>query len=303
MNKAGLSLETAEILATMDDGATISIRQWGQAAAERVILAHGNGLAADGFAEFGAALVARGFEVVAYDMRNHGRSTRHEVTGGNWERFIADLPAILLAIDQTFGQKPAHGAFHSLSAAICLLSQTQFDYPWKTLTLFEPPIPPRAGSPLHGTFSEYHRELSARAIRRRRKFDEPAELYASMRRSPLFQRVGDAALVQLAQATLRPSDPDGWELSCKADFEAKTFLLEGVAPLREKLTRAGCPVRIVLGDRAIHYAAVLVDAGRELAGEFGYETIELQDATHFMQIETPVRCAGLVAGGGPQPRT
>jgi pimeloyl-ACP methyl ester carboxylesterase len=216
-------------------------------------------------------------------------------------RICSASAALLRAIDETFGQKPTHGAFHSLSAAICLLSQAQFPYPWRTLTLFEPPVPPRAGSPLHDTFGEYHRELSARALRRRRRFDEPAELYASMRRSPLFQRVGDAALAGLAQATLRPSAPDGWELSCPAEFEAKTFLLEGVGPLREKLTRLGCPVRIVLGDRAVHYAAVLVDAGRQLADEFGFETTELRDATHFMQMEMPARCAELVAGAGPQP--
>lgn len=289
----------AEALATMDDGATILLRRQGPPAAERVVISHGNGLAIDGFARFAGALTARGFEVVAFDMRNHGRNPRHPVAGSNWRRFIADLPQILRGIDTAFGEKPTHGAFHSLSSAVCLLTQAETPYPWRSLTLFEPPVPPNADDPAHAVFLDYHRNLSERAGRRRAQFDTPDALFASMRRSSLFRLVPDADLERLARATLRPAPQGGWELSCPPEFEAATFRIDEIVALRPGLARVDCPVRLVLGDESIHYAHVLLDAGRALVRDFGFSAVELPLATHFMQLEHPETCAGLVAPDTP----
>ena len=286
----------AEAVATMDDGATILLRRQGPPASERIVISHGNGLAIDGFARFAGALVARGFEVVAFDMRNHGRNPRHPDTGSNWRRFIADLPQILNRIDAAFGEKPTHGAFHSLSSAVCLLAQANASpYPWRSLTLFEPPIPPHADDPAHAAFLDYHMNLSERAGRRRALFDTPDDLFASMRRSSLFHLVPDADLMRLALATLRPASQGGWELCCPPEFEAATFRIEDIVDLRPGLARIDCPVRLVLGDETIHYAKVLVETGRALQRDFGFPVVELPQATHFMQLERPETCAGLVA--------
>ncbi len=283
-------------MASMDDGAQIAIRRWGDPAAERVVISHGNGLAIDAFARFGAELCRR-FEVIAFDMRNHGRNPQATAAQGNWPRFIADFAQILEAADNAFGAKPTHGAFHSLSSAVCLLSLTQDAYPWQSLTLFEPPMPADAGSPLHKPFIDYHVALSERAARRRESFDQPADLAGSMRRSSLFSLVGDEDIERLARATLRERADGSWQLCCPPEFEAETFRIEAVEHLRPGLAKVSCPVRLVLGERDIHYAAILVDIGRELAADFGFECIELKRATHFMQLEAPETCASLVGGG------
>lgn len=301
MTATTFARETAGARAEMDDGATILLRRYGEPAPERVVISHGNGLAVDAFARFAEALVARGFEVVGFDMRNHGRNPPHPATEPNWPRFLKDFPAILAAIDGAFGRKATHGAFHSLSSAVCLLAQAGTGYPWASLTLYEPPVTAAPDSPLFARFHDYHIELSARAARRRARFESPDELAASMRRSSLFRLVADEDVARLARATLRPDGAGGWELCCPPEFEAATFRIEGVAGLRPGLARITCPVRIVVGDERIHYAGILVETGRALARDFGFELVELRDATHFMQIEKPETCASLVAGGTPPP--
>lgn len=303
MEDRTLPAETATIRARMDDGAIIALRRWGAPRAERVVISHGNGLAVDAFARFGAALAAR-FEVVAFDMRNHGRNHgRNPVTaveGGNWARFIADIPQILAAIDDAFDPKPAHGAFHSLSSAACLLSTAQTGYPWRSLTVYEPPMPPGPGTPAHAAFARYQLELAARAARRRAQFDSPEQLFASMRRSSLFARVPDADLQRLAAATTRP-DGEAWTLCCPPEFEAETFRVEGIERLRPGLARIACPVRVVVGDRAVHPAPILIDVGEALCRDFGWERAVVPGATHFMQLEHPDACAALAGAPGRSP--
>jgi 3-oxoadipate enol-lactonase len=65
-----------------------------------VVLVHGFG--ADSLASFyftlAAPLSARGIEVIAYDMRGHGRSSRPD-TGYRLSDFVADLAGLLNALD------------------------------------------------------------------------------------------------------------------------------------------------------------------------------------------------------------
>src|SRR5690625_4680180 len=98
MSDSDITTGSSAVRATMDDGATILLRRFGTGD-ERVVISHGNGLAIDGFASFAQALVARGFEVVAFDLRNHGHNPFHPQDEPNWLRFIRDFPAILRAMD------------------------------------------------------------------------------------------------------------------------------------------------------------------------------------------------------------
>jgi 3-oxoadipate enol-lactonase len=65
-----------------------------------VMLVHGFG--ADSLASFyftlAAPLSARGIEVIAYDLRGHGRSSRPD-TGYRLSDFVADLAELLDALD------------------------------------------------------------------------------------------------------------------------------------------------------------------------------------------------------------
>lgn len=283
--------ETASFTATMDDGATIALRRWGPPRAERFVISHGNGLAIDAFSDFGSDL-ARDYEVVAFDMRNHGRNPVHNNNENCWSRFLKDFPQILHAIDTELGPKPTHGAFHSLSAVTCLMSAVEAPYPWSSLTLFEPPMAPPASSGLQDAMLAYHVDLARRAGARRGRFDTPNQLFQSMRRSPAMARISDRALSVLTVATLRPNG-EAWHLACPPGFEAQVFEISPIAERWPTLARVDVPVQIVVGDRENHYAPILIDVGLLLAESYGFGQQELSGTTHFMQLEAPERCAAL----------
>ncbi|MBB3064279.1 alpha/beta fold hydrolase [Limibacillus halophilus] len=283
--------ETETFTATMDDGAGITVRRWGKVRAERFIISHGNGLAVDAFKDFGLDL-SRDFEVVAFDMRNHGSNATRIGNEDNWARFIKDFPQILAAIDSEFGVKPTHGAFHSLSSLTCLYSQAEIRYPWRSLTLFEPPATPPADSGLQEVMLSYHVELANRTRARRQIFDNPEQLAASMRRSPAFARISDDSILRLARATLR-ADGATWRLACPAEFEAATYEIASNIARWPGLARIDVPVRIVLGEREDHSSPILVEIGELLAKTFGFDSQVLPGTTHFMQLEKPAHCAEL----------
>ena len=99
----------------MDDGATVRVRRHGNLAGPRLLLSHGNGFAIDAYRPFWSLLMSR-WEVVLFDMRNHGQNPLHGASGHTYPQFAADFERLATAIPEAFGRKPTVGVFHSLSA-------------------------------------------------------------------------------------------------------------------------------------------------------------------------------------------
>ena len=57
----------------MADGALIMLRRHGNAAGPRLVLSHGNGLAADLYYPFWSLFTDR-YDIILYDFRSHGWS-------------------------------------------------------------------------------------------------------------------------------------------------------------------------------------------------------------------------------------
>ena len=131
----------------LDDGTATVLRRYGNVDGRRLILSHGNGLAIDLYYPFWSLLVDE-FDLVLYDIRNHGRNQLGPISQHNVPMFIADLHRVLAAMDQRFGAKPRIGVFHSLSALIALLSlssimteQVSAEGPsFSQLVLYDPPL-------------------------------------------------------------------------------------------------------------------------------------------------------------------
>ena len=83
------------------------------------MLSHGNGLAINAYAPFWLPLAER-YDIVVFDMRNHGENPLHEQTAHNWETFYSDIEAIFQGITVQFGPATTIGAFHSLSSLAAL---------------------------------------------------------------------------------------------------------------------------------------------------------------------------------------
>lgn len=285
---------TQRLTAELSDGAEISVRRWGPERERRIIISHGNGLAADGFWVFGRELLDE-FEVVAFDLRNHGQNAPAGQPAMPWPRYIADIPEIFDAITAGFGPRETHGAFHSMSSACTLVAQALTPRPWASLTLFEPPIAAASAPALVDEFNGIQRRLAERALARRRSFSSPDELAVSFGRSSLFARIAPEVIGQLAQATLKPAG-DGWELACAPEVEASNFDTAGMlAHHWNDLARIDVPVQLILGDIAVHEMPLLVHFGCLMAKQFGFSTVTCSETNHFMQLQKPEFCARQVA--------
>lgn len=285
---------TQRLTVNLSDGATVSVRRWGPERERRVVISHGNGLAADGLWVFGRELLVD-FEVVAFDLRNHGQSTPAGQPDMPWPRYIADIPEIFDAIVDGFGERETHGAFHSMSSACTLIAQTLTPRPWTSLTLFEPPIAPASAPDLVAKFNVMQQGLAERTLARRRDFPGPEDLARSFGRAPTFNGITPDAIHQLARATLRPGS-DGWQLACAAEVEASNFVT-AVELVRHwaDFARVDVPVQIVLGDEAVHDMPLLAAFGRSMEQSFGFSVITCPGTNHFMQLQQPAWCARQVA--------
>ena len=89
----------------VDDDTVITLRRHGNPAGPRLVLSHGNGLAVDLYYPFWS-LLTDDFDLVIYDMRNHGWNTVGTLQEHNIPTLVQDHDCILAAIDRRFGKKP-----------------------------------------------------------------------------------------------------------------------------------------------------------------------------------------------------
>ena len=74
---------------TMDDGAEIVVRHHAKPGATRLYISHGNGFAVDGYRVFWEPLIAD-FDVVLFDMRNHGQNVTTGADGHHYQQMARD---------------------------------------------------------------------------------------------------------------------------------------------------------------------------------------------------------------------
>ena len=121
----------------MDDDTVIVLRRHGNPAGPRLVLSHGNGLAIDLYYPFWS-LLADDFDLIVYDLRNHGWNPVGRPESHNVARFVSDHDRVLKAIDHHYGNKPKIGVFHSVSALTSLLS-LNLGSEFAARVLFDPP--------------------------------------------------------------------------------------------------------------------------------------------------------------------
>ena len=105
----------------LDRDTVIALRRHGNPHGPRLVLGHGSGLAIDLYYPFWS-LLADEYDLVMYDLRNHGWNPVGPRSRHNIPTLTHDHEHILVAIDRHFGNKPKIGVYHSVSALIALLS-------------------------------------------------------------------------------------------------------------------------------------------------------------------------------------
>lgn len=281
--------ETLDI--EMDDGAVIRARRHGAAEAPvRLYLSHGNGFAIDGYLPFWGALADR-YDLVLFDMRNHGRNPLSDPANHTYAQMARDIGRLRAEADAWLGGKPSVGVFHSMSARVAMKHAVETGWVWDALALYDPPNVPLKGHPLYETMCAFEHRLVALATNRPDRFADPSELAAVFARTRAFAGWVAGAHDLMARATLRREAEAGdWVLACPRALEAAIYEQALTLDLWPKPSDFGGPVLLVGADPDLTVGPPNGKANKALAGENGYAYEAIPGAGHMLQIEKPAAC-------------
>lgn len=272
--------------ALLDDGVTIPVRRYGNPDGPRLLLSHGNGLAVDLYYPFWSLLLDD-FDVIVFDLRNHGENPPGAIARHTIPTLCRDLEAVGQAVDRAFGMRPRAGVFHSVSCLAALLSPS-LDASYAALVLFEPPLAHGAGAARALRLA--CRQAAARTRIRAFRFRSREEFIELMAAQPAMAYLGPGALRLMARTTLRETAGGGCELRCPPDYEAGILAsIPDFAPLVAP-DSLPLPVRVVGADPNLpHYFVPPCD----LTGVAPVDFRVVTGTTHLAQLERPGECARL----------
>ena len=272
----------------LDADTVTTLRRHGNPDGPRLVLSHGNGLAIDLYYPFWS-LLADEFDLIVYDLRNHGWNTVGAREKHNVPTLIRDQERILEAIDRHYGNKPKIGVFHSASALVTLFLSAESNS-LAVQVLFDPPLCKPGVSQV--AFDEAAERVAARTRRRGDRFQTQEDFVELLGYMPAFTRVVPGVLELMARTTLRPSvNGQDYELRCPREYEAQIMdYVRGFSPLVD-LGSLPCPTKIVGADPTLPYAYLpTFDFRHVMTVEYDF----LPETTHYLQLENPAECVAVI---------
>ena len=272
----------------LDEDTVTTLRRHGNPDGPRLVLSHGNGLAIDLYYPFWSLLTDE-FDLIVYDLRNHGWNTVGSRQKHNIPILIRDQERIFEAIDRHFGNKPKIGVFHSASALVSLFLSAE-SHSLAAQVLFDPPLCKPGRSQIE--FDEAAEHAAALTKRRGDRFQTPEDFIELLHYVPTFTRVVPGVLDLMARTTLRRSaNGQDYELRCPREYEAQIMdYVRGFSPLVD-LGTLPCPTKIVGADPTLPFAYLpTIDLSDMIAVEYDF----LPETTHYLQLEKPEECVAEV---------
>jgi pimeloyl-ACP methyl ester carboxylesterase len=277
----------------MGDGAIIRVRRYAREGATRLFLSNGNGFAIDGYLPFWGPL-GDGFELIVFDVRNHGRNpvAGSGRDGHTYAQMTLDLEGVVREVARRFGPRASVGVFHSMSARTAMKHAIEIGFPWRALILFDPPNVPPPGHRAHQTMDVFERRLAEWAMSRPHRFADPSELARQYAETRAHSTWVAGAHDLMARAVLRPSPDDagGFTLACPRELEASIYLQAMTLNLWPPPQAYGGPVKLIAADPEARGAPAPAFANRALAEDFGYPYEAIPGAGHLLQIQQPEAC-------------
>ncbi len=270
----------------LDELAVTTVRRYGNPVGPRLVLSHGNGLAVDPYYPFWSILV-NDFDLMVYDLRNHGSNKVGIQQDHNIPVLISDHDLILAAVTRKFGKKPTVGVFHSLSALITLLSLSKA---YSALVLFDPPLCKPTAS--ESEFIQSAERMAAMIRNRTVRFKSEQQYAEVLAIIPGFGSVVPGVRELIARSTLRRSaDGLAYELRCPREYEAQIAeYVRSFSPLLD-LTTLTCPTKVIGADPTLPSTYLpTFDLHHVSAVDYDF----LPGASHFLQLEQPELCAAML---------
>ena len=268
----------------VDEDTKITLRRHGNPDGPRLVLSHGNGLAIDLYYPFWSLLLDD-FDLVIYDLRNHGWNRVTSMKNHTMPDFASDHDLVVDGIDRLFGTKPKIGVYHSVSALAMLLTPNkgaQFDG-W---VLFDPPLCKPGRS--YFDFDEVAEKVATLARQRAARFKTLEDLSSILPYLPNFQKVVPGVPDLFVRTTLRTTDDgSGFQLRCPREYEAQIIEYASVYAVLINFASYKCPMKVIGADPTLPYSYLPT---LDLSDAIGVDYDFLPEATHFLQLEQPEEC-------------
>ena len=268
----------------VDDDTVITLRRHGNPAGPRLVLSHGNGLAIDLYYPFWSLLLDD-FDLIIYDLRNHGWNTVGSMQNHNIPTLVQDGDRVLAEIDRLFGKKPKIGVFHSVSALITLLSPARGSQ-FSACVLFDPPLCKPDDD--YEEFDAAVTRTAAMTRRRAQRFRTRETLSEVLPFLPIFQRVVPGVCDLVARTTLRKcANGEGYELRCPREYEARIVDYARAFAVLVDFETLRCPIKVLGADPTLPYSYLpTLDLSHILTVDYDF----LPESTHLLQLEQPEEC-------------
>ena len=274
----------------VDDDTDIILRRYGNPAGPRLVLSHGNGLAIDLYYPFWS-LLADDFDLIIYDLRNHGWNTVSSLQKHNIPTLVRDHDRIVEAIDRHYGVKPKIGVFHSIAALTTLLSPTRGSG-FSACVLFDPPLCKPDDN--YEEFDAAVTRTAGMARRRTYRFQTREQLADLLSFLPIFQRAVPGVFDLVARTTLRKSaNGEGYELRCPREYEAQIVDYARTFAVLVDFETLRCPIKVIGADPTLPYSYLpTLDLSHILTVDYDF----LPETTHLLQLEQPEECVAEMRG-------
>lgn len=268
----------------VDPDTTILVRRHGNPDGPRLILSHGNGMAIDLYYPFWSLLLDD-FDLLVYDLRNHGWNRVSSLAGHNVPTLVSDHDIVLEAINRQWGEKPQAGVFHSVSALVTLLSPSR-GRGYSALVLYDPPLCKPGRS--HREFEESAAQIAGFARRRTERFQRREDFAAILPLLPVLRRLVPGAFDLMTMTVLRAREDEGFELRCPREYEAQIVDFASVYGVAVDFDTLECPVKVIGADPTLPFSYLpTLDLSDILSVDYDF----LPEASHFLQLEKPAECA------------
>lgn len=241
-----------------------------------LVFLHANGFNARTYRVLLEPLAAE-LSVVAFDQRGHGLTRLPTQSEDRWSWF--DLRDDLLAVLQALGARNAVLAGHSMGGTVSVLATAFEPAAARSLVLLDPVI--ISASP--GS-ADPESPLADMTLRRRARFDNRGQAFASYRGRGAFAGWPDAMLSDYLEDGLVPDPDGGFRLSCAPEWEASGYVAHGHDGLGH-LARLTRPARIL---KAEFESTCRLDPVPNPPGGLSVETIA--GANHFLPMQRPELC-------------
>lgn len=273
-------------------GETIFVRQHGNPHGPRLVISHGNGLAADALYPFWSLLLER-FEVLLFDVRHHGWNPPPCGADHHIPAFLDDWKRVSECTRRSFGEKTTIGVFHSLTAVLAVLDQRRPENrDYAGLVLFDLPLWRRNED--GWDMGRRVQAMSAQTRRRRDRYRSRRELSEELQAMHCYRGLLDGVHDLIAKTTTRPADDtrDDYVVCCPRRYEARLYEDIWVFGTLADLLALRIPVKVIGGDPTSKHSFM---PSLSFEGIMAVDYDYVPETTHVLPLERPDVCATLTA--------